>query len=121
MEVVAQELLASWDRQVRILKSVSELIDEQTRHLRPSLDSWPVDLHLCHIHACRCGWLNKVSPTHAAALGEILENRDGEWVPIQDLKTIKRELEKSGKDVREAVNYGIEEGATQVGPYSHPV
>lgn len=118
---VATAILESWDRQVRILTNMFGQIGEEERGLKISDEGWPLDEHLCHIHECRYGWLNKVSPSHAAQLGDVLEQRGDQWVPISDLHEIKRQLALSGAVVGAAVRELIEAGAGQVGPYSHPV
>ncbi len=46
-------LLDSWDRQCRIVESVSSLVQEENRHLKPSPDGWPLDHHLAHMHKVR--------------------------------------------------------------------
>ncbi len=119
--IVTGELLASWERQTRILTNLSDRIGEEERGLKASIDGWPVDEHLAHIHEVRYGWLSKVSQPHAAKLGEVFEQHGDEWKPIADLDEIKRQLALSGAAVGSAVRDLIEARAGKVGPYSHPV
>lgn len=52
---LADEILASWDRQVKILENVAGLVTEENRKALPSPDGWPLDRHLCHIQEVRYG------------------------------------------------------------------
>jgi uncharacterized damage-inducible protein DinB len=119
--IVAHELLASWERQTRILTNLFGLIGEEERGLKASVDGWPVVEHLAHIHEVRYGWLSKASKPHAAELGEVFEQHGEEWKPIADLDEIKRQLALSAAAVGNAVRELIAAGAGRVGPYSHPV
>lgn len=112
-------LLESWSRQTQIVDSVAGRIDETNRHALPSPDGWPLDRHLAHIHEVRYFWLSKVSPEHAATLGESFEE-DGE-TPLPSLDAIREELAKSGRAVGEAFLSLLERGVTSVGGYDHPL
>jgi uncharacterized damage-inducible protein DinB len=115
---VAEALLESWERQCRIVDAVASRIEESNRHLKPSEDGWTLDKQLAHIHETRYYWLNQVSPTHAARLGESF-NEDG-TTPLS-LETIKAELAKRGKAIGDVVREMLASGATTAPPYDHPV
>lgn len=78
-----------------------------------------MDRHLAHVHEVRYGWLKNVSPGHVKALGETFE---GDWTtPVEDLATIKAELDKSGEAIGDAMRELFASGAQKVGGYDHPV
>jgi uncharacterized damage-inducible protein DinB len=114
---VQDALLESWDRQCRIVQAVASRIDESNRHVKPSEDGWPLDLHLAHVHFVRRGWLSQFSPKHGEGLGKAAI--DGK--PLDSLDEIRGHLEASGKAVREAVREGLENGVGASGGYDHPV
>lgn len=119
--VVVREFLLSWERHCHILNNVASQVGEGESRLKAATDRAPIYEQLCHIHEVRCWWLSKVSPPHAASLGEVYTQQGNTWIPITDLDEIRRQLSLSANTVREAVQELIEAGAEQVGPYSHPV
>jgi len=112
MEIV-HDLLDSWDRQCKIVNSVTSLIDDDNRHIKPSDDGWSLDRHLAHMHGTRRFFLSQVAPEHAADL--VSASSDTEGTPLADLDAIKACLEASGKAVRNAVQAGIEKGGPMAG------
>lgn len=116
---LTEALLDSWDRQCRIVDAVASLVDEETRHARPSPGSWPLDFQLAHMHKVRLYFLSNVAPDIAAKLGDSFV--DGWETPIEDLKKIKSLLRDSAKAVREAVKAGLSKGVGQMGWYDNPV
>ena len=120
-DITVQELFASWDRHNRILSNLFSCIGEEERNLKASEDGSTLVGYLCHIHECRYGWLNQVSPTHAAVIGDVMMQQGEAWTPISDLDEIKRQLNISRQAVIDAVRDLIDEGKTRVGPYDHPV
>ena len=119
--VVTSELLASWERQTRIMSNIAGRIGEEERGLKACIDGCPVEEHLAHIHEVRYGWLSKVSPSDVAELGEVFEQHGEEWTPIADLDEINRQLDLSAAAVGNAVRELIAAGVGKVGPYSHPI
>lgn len=116
---VVDALLESWDRQARMVENVAALVNESNRNLKPSEEGWPLDHHLAHIHKVRQFWLSKVSPNRAAGLRDSFVN---DWEdPIQDLATIKANLEESNRAICEAIAECLKDGVDQVGGYDHPV
>ncbi len=115
---LAEALLDSWDRAVRILDAVGGLVDEGTRGALPSPDGWPLDHHLAHVHAVRREWLAAVAPERAAALGESFV--DGWTTPIADLNEIRSLLAASASAVRETAREGLQRGIVPFGPYENP-
>lgn len=114
---LSNALLDSWDRQCRILDSVAALVTEETRHLLPSPDGWPLDLQLAHIHGVRREWLGQLNPN--ATLETAF---DKPWQSaIQDLDAIRAHLKASAQAVRDAVKDHLEKGTEKVGAYDHPV
>jgi len=114
-------IMESWDRQTRILSNISTLIGEDERKLKPSDDGWSLDHQLCHIHECRYGWLNAVDAERAKTLGDVFEERGGDYVPIADLDEIKRQLSISGRAINLAVRDHLAAGTGRIGPYEHPI
>lgn len=112
--------LESWDRQALIISNLAEKVNPGNRDVRPSPEGMPLVEQLTHIHECRYHWLGHVSPEHQAKVGDVLVERDGEWLPIDDLEEIRRQLGGSAAAVRGAVEEGILQEKGQVGPYSHP-
>ena len=109
-------LLESWDRQCRILTAVSSLVTAETRHLRPSPESWSLDEQLAHIHECRRFWLGQIAPS----FGGPLAKADGSG----SLEDIQACLEASSRAVRDAVADAVEQGRefkTKNVTYDHPV
>ena len=112
-------LLDSWDRQCRIVKALSSLIDESNRNVKPSEDGWSVDFQLAHIHGVRHYWLSQVDPERAKAVESSFI--DGWQTPISDLDKIKSLLDESHLAVREAVAAAIATGGHPVGGYDNPI
>jgi uncharacterized damage-inducible protein DinB len=114
-----EQLLDSWDRQARIVKSVASKIDESNRHLKPSEDGWPLDHQLAHIHLVRRFWLSNVDPERSARLQSSFS--DGWETPITDLDLIKSLLDDSAREIRESVREMVTKGSGKVGGYDNPV
>ncbi len=115
-----KEFLGSWDRQTQMLLGLAGLVTEENRRTKSSPDSFEADMHLCHVHESRYWWLGKVSPKHQATLGDVVRQEGEDWVPIDDLDEIRRQLSVSGVAVRDAVEEAMADGGGAVGPYSHP-
>ena len=119
---ITQALLGSWDRQCRIVDSVSTLVDEANRHATPSDDGWGMDKHLAHMHGVRKFFLSQVAPESAARLTSAYA--DDEGTPLEDLEAIKACLRASGIAVREAVAAALEKGGPMASKnvvYDNPV
>ena len=112
-------LLESWDRQTRIVSSVSELVIEANRHLRPSDDGMDLAHQLAHIHNVRHYFLGNVAPERAATIASSFV--DGWTTPIDDLVQIKSLLVDSAAAVRDVTQVALESGTQQFGWYDHPV
>lgn len=110
---LAEALLDSWDRQCQIVNSVSSLIDETNRHVKPSEDGMALDSQLAHMHSTRKYFLSQVAPEIAAGLSSSYADREG--TPLADLAEIKSCLIASGKAVRDAVRAGLENGGPMSG------
>lgn len=114
------QLLESWDRQARIINSLAALVDEDIRDIAPAEDRMTLHRQLCHIAACRKGWLEKAAPSHFEKLQWCYQPVGEEWEPIEDLAEVKREIALGGRVIREAVEEAIEAGTVPFGPYDHP-
>jgi uncharacterized damage-inducible protein DinB len=115
---IAEALLDSWDRQCRIVSAAASLVDESNRHVKPSVDGWPLDHQLAHIHLVRKFWLEKVSPERGDALGDSFV--DGWKTPITDLPTIKALLDESAVAVRVGMAECIRNNVGAIGGYDNP-
>lgn len=114
---VSEALLDSWDRNCRIMDAIAGLVDEGTRKLTPSPDSWPLDKQLAHIHLTRHYFLKNVAPE----VGKGIESSfvDGWQTPIDDLPKIKSLLQQSGRAVRDVVKEGLRKEIGQAGWYDN--
>lgn len=113
-------LLESWDRQTRILDNLIALITPDLLQAKPSPDGMTLLEHICHVHQVRRYWLREVAPERLAGFDRVVREVNGDWVEIDDLDEIKRQLTLSAAAVREAVRDLMEQKVTQIGPYSHP-
>ena len=120
MEIIAEELLASWDRQTQILLNTLGLVHADLLDVKPSEDGGTIAEQFSHIHGCRKFWVSKVAPGREMPLGDLEEKVDGEWVSERDLDVIRVQLLASSAAVRAVVADALEAGTTQFGPYSHP-
>ena len=124
---LADVLLASWDRQVRIIDAIATRVTEETRGVLPSPDGWPLDRHLAHIHNVRNGWLQEVAPTREVLPTIFQSNGDGSLVLDEEgtrpaaLEEIKRLLELSAQAVRDTIAAALPNGDMPFGPYDHAV
>jgi uncharacterized damage-inducible protein DinB len=119
---ITQALLDSWDRQCRIVNSVTTLIDEGNRNAKPSEDGMSLDRQLAHMHSVRRFFLSQVAPEQAAGLTSAYADEQG--TPLADLDAIKACLVASGNAVREAVRLGLEKGgpmSSEHVTYDNPV
>lgn len=119
---ITMAILESWDRQCQIVDSVTTLIDNANRHVKPSEDGWSLDRHLAHMHGVRRFFLSQVAPEHAAGL--VTASADREGTPLADLDAIKACLKASGTAVRCSVQQAIEKGGPMAGEhvvYDNPV
>jgi uncharacterized damage-inducible protein DinB len=121
MDALASAFLESWGRNCNIVNRLAAEIDESLLDAAPSDGEWSIAFHLCHIHEVRYSWLREVSPEHAAKLGDLFIESEGDWTPTRDLPTIRAQLKLSGDVIGELTKSLIEKGAKKVGPYSHPV
>ncbi len=72
-----------------------------------------LDRQLAHMHNTRRFFLSQVAPAHAAGLSTSYADEQGS--PLDDLDTLKRNLQASGLAIRSAVKEGLESGC---GPMS---
>ncbi len=121
MDIVANELLASWDRQSQILLNTLGLVTTDLLDAKPSEDGGTIAEQFSHIHGCRKFWVSKVAPGREVGIDDLEEKVEGEWITEKDLDIIRLQLVASSAAVRAAVADALEAGTTQFGPYSHPV
>lgn len=121
MEIVAEELLASWDRQSKILLNTLGLVTTDLLDAKPSQDGGTIAEQFSHIHGCRKFWISKVAPGLESSLGDLEEKIDGEWISERNLDRIRAQILASSAAIRTAVANALDAGTSQFGPYSHPV
>ena len=114
-------LLESWDRNVKIMGNLASRITEENRHAKPSPDGWALDHQLAHMHSTRQWFLAQFAAEQEARTTNVMVEKDGDWVPIDDLEEIKRQCELSGVVIRDTLRELFESGAERIPPYDHPV
>lgn len=118
---VVEALLESWDRQARIVDSMATLVNERNRKVRPTKDTWELDMQLCHIHETRYWWLGQTNKVEQAKLGDVIRQDGEDWVAVDDLGTIRTQLTVSAQAVRDTFTTALAAGDGPLGPYDHPV
>lgn len=121
MESIRHALLESWDRQCAIVRSVAELINTSQLEATPAEGETSIAFHLAHIHEVRWYWLSKVHKASTDGLGDLLNEKEGQYLPIMDLKEIRIQLDLSAAAVRRACEELFKDGAEAVGGYDDPV
>jgi uncharacterized damage-inducible protein DinB len=121
MTNLLEALLESWDRNNTILINLIKSLPEGSLDLRPSETSWPVAVHLSHIHELRLFWLGQTAPEFAQGVSSLFRVDGDNWIAQRDLGKVMAGLEASHKAVRDAVKTHIEADTATLGPYSHPV
>lgn len=119
MSDVLEALLESWDRNNTILLNLVRSLPEGSLELRPSETSWPVAVHLSHIHQTRLYWLSQAAPEFEHGVEELFRQQGEQWIAERDLSKVIAGLEASHKAVRDAVASNITK--VPMGPYTHPV
>jgi len=124
MPNLLEALLESWDRNNTILTNLVKSLPEESLQLKPSPTSWPVAVHLSHIHEVRLFWLGQTAPEFAQGVEQLFAKGEPwslEREPQRDLSKIVAGLNQSRKAVGDAVKTYIEADKPMTGPYSHPV
>jgi len=111
-----EAILDSWDRQARIVNSVGSLVSKDTGNLRPAPGSWPIYLHLVHIHSTRQYFLGQFDEAAQNRLPSFPNDDD---LSVEDLDTIRNALALSSVAVRKAVGDALEKGIDKVGWYDN--
>ncbi len=121
MSDLLEALLESWDRNNNILTNLVKSLPQGSLDLRPSETSWPVAVHLSHIHETRLYWLGMAAPEFEHGVAQLFQVEGDKWIAERDLDKVVAGLEASRKAVRDAVRAHIEADTATLGPYSHPV
>jgi uncharacterized damage-inducible protein DinB len=106
MDTTAEALLESWRRQTEIIDRLVAALSEDDFALTPAEGETTVDFHIRHIHEVRSYWLSQLG------------------VPLAqdaDPGDLRSQLRQSADAVGGAVTQLLEQGATRVAPYDHPV
>lgn len=112
-----EAVLDSWDRQCRIVNAVAGLVSEDTKNLKPASDSWPIYVHLAHMHSTRKYFLRQFDEDAAKSLPFLFPN--GMENPVSDLDVIREALSLSAIAVRKAVDEALSRGIEKVGWYDN--
>ncbi len=102
-----------------MIKSLFSLMTEDNKDTRPNENSWPMIQHFAHIHVVRENWIHSISEEIASGLGDVVRQEGEQWILIDDIAEIGRQLDLSAQAVEDTLVQALETG--QAGPYEHPV
>lgn len=102
-----------------MIKSLFGLMTESNKETKPNENSWPMVQHFAHIHVVRENWIYSISKEIAARLGEVVRQEGDQWILIDDVEEIGRQLDISAQAVEDTFKLALETG--EAGTYDHPV
>ena len=101
------------------MNDIANLVTEDVAKQKPSEDGWPLSQHLCHVHLVRLSWFNRVRGEEDSDSGYLYTEKDGKWIPSEDLPHIRAELDRLGVEIGDWLAASLEEGKPS-GGYDHP-
>jgi uncharacterized damage-inducible protein DinB len=114
-------ILESWDRNVRTLSGLAELITADQLGFKLAEGEMDIAEQLCHVHGTRRGWIFSLEPERLAGFERLHVQNGDDWKAIRDLEIIRLRLAESAKLVRDLTWDLLEKGVERQGPYEHPI